>query len=333
MRRHAWRLTATLLCALAAAGCGGGGDASGDDAGLTLAVIPKGTTHEYWKAVHAGAEKAEHEIEAEGTPVELIWKGPVKEDDRSTQIRVVETFITRGVDGIVLAPLDAEALVNPVEQADQYGIPTVVVDSALNSETRVSFVATNNRKGGRLAGRRMVKKLDGEGRVVMLRYQAGSASTHEREEGFLETVRAAEGIEVISANQYGGATTESAMKASQNLMSKLRAADGIFCPNESTTFGMLRALEEEGIAGEPVFIGFDSSERLIEGLRSEALDGLVLQDPFKMGRLGVRTLVDHIRGEAVPERIDTGVRLVTPGNMDQPENQRLLHPPVDKWLN
>src|SRR3989441_12577088 len=119
---------------------------------LTIAVIPKGTTHEFWKSIHAGSIKAARELSAQGTEVELNWKGPLREDDREQQIQVVEGFMSQGVNGIVLAPLDSRALVRPVEEAKRLGIPTVVIDSGLESDQIVSFVATDNHKGGELAG-------------------------------------------------------------------------------------------------------------------------------------------------------------------------------------
>ena len=116
-----------------------------------IAVIPKGTTHEFWKAVHAGAVKAAREEN-----VEVIWKGPVKEDDRDEQIKVVENFLSQGVDGIVLAPLDDRALVPVVSDAKARNIPVAIIDSGIQSEDYVSFVATDNEKAGGL-GRRAAR--------------------------------------------------------------------------------------------------------------------------------------------------------------------------------
>lgn len=304
------------------------------DAKLTLAVIPKGTTHEFWKSVHAGAVEASREL-----GVEIVWKGPLKEDDREAQIAVVEDFITRGVSGIVLAPLDDMALRVPVAGARKAGIPVVIFDSSLNSEDYVSFVATDNYKGGQLAGKHMVEILDGKGKVVVLRYAEGSASTMQREQGFLDAVKEAKGIEVVSANQYGGATTESAYKASENLLAPLKTGegtlsiDGIFCPNESTTFGMLRALQDGGYAGKVKFVGFDASAKLVEALRKGEISALIIQNPFRMGYLGVKTLVESLRGKTVEKRVDTGAKLVTTENMDLPDVKDILAPDLSKWLN
>lgn len=312
----------------------GADEATGGEQKYTIAVIPKGTTHEFWKSIHAGALKAAKELGCE-----IIWKGPLKEDDRDEQIKVVEDMTNRGVDGIVLAPLDDTALVLPVEEADRKGMPVVIIDSGLKSEDYVSFVSTDNHHGGELAGEHMAKLLGGKGKVVMLRYAEGSASTNEREQGFLDAIAKAPGIEVVSSNQYGGATTESAREASENLLNPLGAAggklsiDGIFCPNESTTFGMLLTLQDARLAGKVKFIGFDSSEKLVAALEAGELNGLVLQDPMNMGYLGVKTMVAQLRGESVEKRISTGENLATPENMKEEKMQALLKPDYKKWVD
>src|SRR5882672_2186357 len=144
---------------------------------LTIAVIPKGTSHVFWQSIHAGAAKAAQEL-----GVSIIWRGPLREDDRASQVSEVEGFISRGVSGIVLAPLDDSALAPPVADAKRRGIPVVVIDSGLKGDDYVSFVATDNRAGGRLAGEQLASLLHDSGKVVMLRYAEGSESTMQREE-------------------------------------------------------------------------------------------------------------------------------------------------------
>jgi ribose transport system substrate-binding protein len=333
-RRRSAYIAPAVLCALGfVLGCGQSGtrdEGAEEKSMLTIAVIPKGTTHEFWKSIHAGAVKAEREL-----GVHIIWKGPLKEDDREEQIIVVENFVTAGVDGIVLAPLDNTALVRPVREAKAIGIPVVIIDSGLRGEDHVSFVATDNKKGGGLGAERLGSLLEGKGRVVMLRYQEGSASTMNREAGFLETIQEKyPEIELVSTNQYGGATTESSYQKAESILNRFQGKiDGIFCPNESTTFGMLRALQDAGLAGKVKFVGFDSSEKLVQALRAGEIHGLVLQNPFRMGELGVRTMVRHLRGEPVEPRIDTGVTVATPENMDTPEIMNLLLPDLSKYLD
>ena len=297
----------------------------------SIAVIPKGTTHEFWKSIHAGADRAARELSAQGTAVVLTWKGPLREDDREQQIQVVEGFTSQGINGIVLAPLDSRALVRPVEEAGRAGIPTVIIDSGLESGNIVSFVATDNLRGGELAAERMGVLLQGKGKVLMLRYQEGSASTEQREEGFIKKLKAGfPNIEVISSDQYAGPTRDTAKRASENLLNRFgNDIQGIFCPNESATSGMLLALQDIGKAGKVVFLGFDATQTFVDAMHNKQLQGVVVQNPSNMGYLGVKTMVEHLMGKPVEKRVDTGVSMITPENMDTPESQALLHPPVE----
>ena len=289
---------------------------------LDIAVIPKGTTHEFWKAIHSGAARAGREL-----GVEILWKGPQREDDRAQQITVVEDFISRGVDGIVLAPLDDRALCAPVRDAVREGIPVVIIDSGLQGSDFISFVATDNTKGGVLAARRLNEILGGSGDIFLIRYQEGSASTTEREQGFLDTMmKDYPAIRILVKDQHAGTTTESAYQLAENLLGRFPDVHGIFCPNESSTFGTLRALQESGLAGKVKFVGFDSSPKLVQGLRDGHIHGLVLQNPTRMGYLGVVQAVKHLRGETVEARIDTGVTIATRETMDAPEIKALLEP-------
>jgi len=318
------------LAVAALAGCG----KKTDEKIYTIAVIPKGSTHEFWKSIHAGAEKAAQELAAKGVQVEVYWKGPLREDDRDQQIQVVENFTSRNVSGIVLAPLDSQALVNPVASAVQAGIPVVVMDSGLKSDKYISFVATDNFKGGQLAGQYMGKLLNNKGNVILLRYAVGSASTEEREKGFLDALAKFPDIKLISADQYAGATVETAYQASQNLLNRFGdEVNGVFCVNEPSTIAMTKALRDIGKAGGKVkMIGFDAGSQSVLDMKNGDVQGLAVQNPMLMGYLSVRTMVKHLQGEKVENRIDTGVVLVSPENMEQPEIKDLINPPFDKYL-
>jgi ribose transport system substrate-binding protein len=306
----------------------------GESDKLQIAVIPKGTSHVFWQSVHAGAVRAGREVDAE-----IIWRGPLREDDRESQISEMDRFVSRGISGIVLAPLDDVALRASVAAATGRGIPVVIIDSALRGDDYVSFVATDNFRAGQMAGDHMGKLLGERGRVILLRYSEGHASTTNREEGFLAAVRRFDGLEIVSDNQYGGTDVEGAYKKAENLLSRFvdddagsLLVDGIFCPNESSVFAMLRVLIDNGWAGRVRFVGFDSSDNLSRALADGHIDALVLQDPMQMGYLGVKNVVDHLRGNSVPARVDTGAVLATRENMNEPAVQALLNPDLREWL-
>jgi ribose transport system substrate-binding protein len=296
---------------------------------LKIAVVPKGSTHQHWKSVHAGAEKAAQEL-----GVEILWQGPQKEDDRQMQIQVVQNFVSRGVDALILAPLDDRSLVPPVKAAIGRKIPVVIFDSDLSDKSYSSYVATNNREGGKLCAKRLAEIMGGKGKAMMLRYSEGSASTAERETGFLEGMKEfGPQIELVSTDQYAGATIEKAFQTSQNLLNKLGSGvEGIFCSNESATQGMLRALQTSGKAGKIKFVGFDYNETLVAGLNKGEISGLAVQDPFKMGYEGVKTAVAVIKGQPYEKLVDTGVAMITKENINEPAINTLLHPDLKKWL-
>lgn len=301
------------------------GAVSAEAAKPRIAVVPKGTTHVFWKSVEAGARAAAADLD-----VEIVWKGPLKENDRGQQIAIVEQFATEGVSAIVLAPLDAVALRRPVAMAAQRKIPVVIFDSALQGEPGkdfVSLVATDNRRGGELGGEKLGDLLGGTGKVVLLRYQVGSASTDDREGGFAKAIAARPALELVSDNRYSGATAGEAKTAALNMLDTLKRADGIFCPNESSTFGMLLALRQHNLAGAKKFVGFDTSPALIEALRKGEIDALVAQDPRTMGRRAVTAAVDRLQGRPVEPVIDTGAAVVTRDNVDSPEIQQILQLP------
>jgi ribose transport system substrate-binding protein len=328
---------ALVLFAACAASCGGSDKTAPPAAGgsggsgFTIAVIPKGTTHVFWQSIRAGADRAGRELGAT-----IVWRGPLREDDRDSQVSEVEGFVSRGVSGIVLAPLDEAALVQPVNEAVSHKIPVVIFDSGLKSDNYVSFVATDNLKGGRMGGERLIESLKGKGKVILLRYAEGHDSTGKREQGFLDAMKGSPGIEVVSANQYGGADVEGAFKKAESLLSTYKkpdgslGIDGIFTPNESVSFAMLRVLQDNGWAGKVKFVGFDASPNLVKGLRDGGIDGLVVQDPVNMGYVAVKTMVAHLKGQPVEKWIDTGVHVATRANMDTPDMKSLLEPDLKK---
>lgn len=325
-----WAIAVMLLGFIAGCTPGGAGSADGPKV-LRIAVVPKGTSHAFWQSIHAGARKAEQELD----DVEVIWKGPAEEDDQTEQINIVQTFASGRADAIVLAPLDRAALVKPVDSAMSREVPVVVIDSGLDSENITSYISTDNYNGGKLAAQHMGELLGGKGNVVVLRYQVGSDSTELREKGFLETIEADfPDITVVSQDQYAGATLPSALAQAENLLTRYKGeVDGWFCPCEPVTAGTARAIKNAGLVGEIKVVGFDAGSDVVSDLREGVIHGLVLQDPIGMGYLGVKTAVAKLHGENIDERISTGEFLLTADNMDEPKMVELHSPDLSKWLD
>ena len=310
-----------LFCILFLTGCN-----KTKNSKLRIAVIPKGTTHEFWKMGEAGAKKAGNEL-----GIDIIWKGPQKENDRAGQIKVVENFITQGVDGIALAPLDDKALVRSVAEAKNAGIKVAVWDSGLDEsagDAVISSVMTNNFAAGQDCGKRLAMLMNGSGKVLMLRHAVNHDSTTKREEGFLDGIKkAAPGIELLSIDQRGGVSIDEAMKVSESLLNQFGdQVDGVFTPNESTTQGMLRALDQASLAGKFPFVGFDTNEALLQGLKDKKVSALAVQDPFQMGYTAVRNIFNSIQQKPFEANVDTGAVLLDLENIDTEEIQKIINP-------
>ncbi len=285
-----------------------------------IAVIPKGTSSVFWESVRGGAQKAGDEF-----GYEISWNGPELESDRERQIQIVEDFIALKVSGVVLAPNGSNALVPKVEEMFAKNIPCVIIDSEIDTDKYVSFAATNNYQGGAIAARRMGKILNGKGKVIVTKFMPGSGSTTNRENGFIDTIeKEFPDIEIVDT-KYGMATVETALQAAEDLLTKHAELDGLYASNASTSVGSAQALQSQGRADSIKMIGFDAEETLIDKLRSGVVDSLVVQDPYKMGYVGVKTLVDKINGKEVPKSIDTGVELVTLERLEETKIKALLN--------
>jgi ribose transport system substrate-binding protein len=307
-------LSITLMACLLTPGC-----RRQESGKKVIAVIPKGVSHFFWQTIHAGAEAAGKEL-----GVEIMWKGPAQETDYSGQINIVEDAINRRVDGIVLAPSHGDALVPIVERAQKEGIPVTIFDSGINTENYASYVATDNHKGGVVAAERLAEKLGGKGKIAILGVKAGSVSTDQREQGFKETIEQKfPGIKIV-AFQYGEADRTKSLDRATDILTTHGDLNGVFASNESSTVGAVQAIKQKGLSGKVILVGFDSSPNLIDDLKAGAIDSLVLQDPFKMGYEGVKSMVAKINGQSPPRILDTGVNLLTKENLETPEMQRLI---------
>lgn len=292
-----------------------------------VAMIPKGTVHEFWKSVEKGARRADLEL----ADLEIVWKGPAGEGDAGAQISVLESFLAERYDGVLLSPLDAKALVKPVQAAVANGTPVVLFDSGLagGDESWSSYIATDNDAGGRLAAREMARMLAGKGRVWVFPYMVGSESTEQRERGFLDEMKRHPGIQVVLSDRHGGPDESKAVEVAESVLASMGTElEGVFCSNEPCTSGFLTVLERDPrrLADKLVVIGFDSGAKINQALRSGLLEGTVLQDPVAIGYESVRALHAVLSGAKIDKRVSTRQALATPANMDTPEIRALLFP-------
>jgi len=292
----------------------------------TVGVIPKGASHQFWQTVHAGAIQAGREY-----GFEIEWNAPALEIDATRQIDIVQSMVTRRLAGIAIAPVDRKALVAVLDRATAEKIPVAVYDSDVDTTNRITYVATDNREAGRIAARRMGEILKAKGKVLIVGFMPGSASTMEREEGFTEEIKKSfPAIELLQL-QYGMASRAKSMAVTENALSAHKDLAGIFADNESSLAGAVQALKSRNNK-ETKLVGIDSSEQLIANLKEGFIDSLVVQDPFRMGYESVKAIGEFRKGNKVQARQDLAPRLILPKDLSLPEVQALLFPDLNKWL-
>ena len=320
MRKTSWKLLATAVLLLASAGC------NRSDS-VRIGVVPKAVAHEFWGSVHAGAAEAAREA-----GIEIEWQGPSTEIDFSRQIEIIDAMINSQVAGLVIAPTEATALIGVVERAGREGIPVTIFDSGINTDQYVSFVASNNYEAGVTAAHTLAELLDNKGRIVIVKMVAGSASTMQREAGFEDTL--AEhypDIEIVDF-KFCHSDRALALSVSENMLTAHPDLDGMFASAEPATIGAAKALRNRGRHDSVKLVGFDWTYTLERDFREGVVRALVVQDPFQIGRRAVETVLQALRGETPPKRIDTGFHVVTMENLDTPEIEALLRLDLGKYL-
>ncbi len=292
----------------------------------TIGVVPKGANHIFWQTVRAGAIKAARE---EGYEIE--WNAPALEIDASRQIEIVESMVNRRLAGIALAPIDRKSLVAIVERAAASEVPVAIFDSAIDTEKRISYVATDNEEGGRLAARRIGELLGGEGKVGVIGFMPGSAATMEREHGFQdELAKQFPGIEFVGL-QFAMADRAKAMAQTENMLAAHPNLAGLFADNESSSAGAVQALKSRN-ASHVKLVAFDASDQLVADCKAGWIDSLIVQNPFRMGYESVKAIAAHRTGRTPPAHIDSGVRLVRRDEIDGPDVRELLFPDIQVYL-
>ena len=275
-----------------------------------IAVIPKGTINMWWDVVRQGAVKA-----GEKYGVEIRWNGPEVETDREKQIQAVRDALVQNVDAVVLGPNDFKALVRPIEEVHEKGIPCVIIDSAADTDIYDAFAATDNIAGGADAARLLGKAMGGKGNVLLVKYIPNSASTDGRAQGFRETIQKEFPGITILAEDYTDGTVEGARQKASDLLTRFPNTNGLFAVNQPSAVGSYKAIQAHGQAGKIKYVGFDSDSLLVQAIEDGSCVGLIVQDPLQIGYIGVETTVKLLRGEKPPRDIPVPSMVVTIENL------------------
>ena len=291
----------------------------------TVAVIPKASADIFWQSVHAGAVRS-----ARANNVQMVWDGPAVETDIAGEMQIMETMINRQVDAIAVAPSDSSAFKIVVDRAAAARIPVIIYDSGIETDKYVTFVATDNYRGGALGADRLGEILDGSGQIVIIKTTPGGASTTAREDGFRHELQSKFPAIQILDERFGMASLALSLSVAENMLTAHPGLNGIFCSNESGTEGAAQALKARG--GKVKLVGFDSSPLLIDELKAGVIDSLVIQNPFHMGETAVDEAVKALRREKTPKKIFLPPRLIRAADLNDPDVQAQLYPDLQKYL-
>ncbi len=301
---------------------------------LSIAIIPKGMKEASWPSIHAGALKAKEDLARGGYEVEILWKANLQERPRSEQIQIVDTFTGQRLSGIVVASLDDEKISNPVYFDSALNLPRIVIDSAFDASSPVSYVTTDNFQAGSLAADRIGQLIEEEGNVILLRYESGDTSGEAREAGFIERIKNRyPSVRLISIDQHSGSDYRRAYSICEYLLNRYGdRVNAVFASHENGVAAMLQALRTYNYAKQVYLVGCDANPKSLEAIKAGDIHGLVVSNPFRIGYVGIINLVDYVQGRNTPTVVDTGVRLVTQANIESEEIDAILNPPIDEYL-
>jgi ribose transport system substrate-binding protein len=299
--------------------------------GGEIAVIVKTGNSSFWQNVQTGAMDAQNELQAQTPKLTVTFLGAQSESDINEEINIVENAINRGVKAIVLAPSDVTALQKPVADAKAAGIPVIIIDSKLDGDPSqyVSFLATDNKAAGEACAKALIDALAAkgitEGKVQVMSYVAGVGSEIGRVGGFNDYIKANSKFTLLET-QYSNADMPTALNQTTNVLQANPDLVGIFGANEPTAIGMGKAIQQAGLSGKIVAIGFDGNQVLADMVKDGTLNAIAVQSSYNMGYMGVKYAYDvAFAGKTIPDYVDTGFLMVTKDNIDSQDAKNVLY--------
>jgi len=231
------------------------------------------------------------------------------------QINAVEDLMQREIDILGLNPIDAKGIIPVVEAANVAGIPVITVDTDALGGELVTFVGSDNVKGGELAGEYIIEKLKGKGRVAVLDDVPGKAAIMDRIKGFKKAVEKEPAIEIVTIQPAYG-KRDVAITVTENILQAHPNIDAIFATCDAMVLGALEVLQASGEKDDIILVGFDACEEALECIKEKRLDADIAQFPDKMGELFIEAAIKTLKGENLPKYIPVQVVLVTSENVD-----------------
>jgi ribose transport system substrate-binding protein len=311
--RRGWRVTIALVAGLIGA-CGGAKPPEGGGGGsapptIEIALVPKAMDSEFWLVLAEGAKAAA----AAHPGVKLSIVAPDREINIDQQVSILEDQTRRGVKALVVSPAGSAQVLSALEQATQRGVPVVLVDTDAPFEKKVTYIGTDNRRGGQLAAQGLAEAMAGPGEVALIHGVPGNESQDERALGFTDALVQYPGLRLV-AKQPGNSERALGLTVMENLLTAHPRLKGVFATNDQMALGAMEALETRGLRGKVKIVGFDATREAVQATVEGRLAGSVAQNPRLMGQRGVEAALAVLQARPVEKRIDTGTELVTAAN-------------------
>jgi ribose transport system substrate-binding protein len=255
--------------------------------------------------------------------------GPSQEIEVDLQIQLLEEAIKQKPDAIVMAAGDYNRLVPVAESIRKADIPLIMIDSAVNGDYAQSLIATDNVNAGQKAGNELSSLLPADAKVAIVSFVQGTSTQIEREQGVRSILESRSGTEIVGT-YYSEGKEERAYEITKKLLLERHDLNGIVGLNEPSTVGAGRAIRELALGGKVKLVGFDSSVKEVKLLEEGVLQSTIVQKPFNIGYLGIKTAVSIIEGDKVSRNVYTDSVVINKDNMYTEENQKLLFPFVEE---
>jgi ribose transport system substrate-binding protein len=306
MRATKWFLTAAMAAAILASL-----PAEAKDFKIGYSVF--WGTNPFLVTMVNGAKKAVDEWKAKGVNVDMIVTNG-GDNDKAKQVSDLEDLSAQGVSGVLIFPGDSVMVAEPIKTIfNAQNIPVVITDIGIRSGKYISLIITDNKKGGEQAGEYMAKLVPPGSKVITLDHAPTNDNGQTRRKGF-EAKSAELGLKVLKEQPVSVLTLDAGRQAMEDLLVSEPDVKGAFAFNQLVLQGAYKALEQAGKAGQVKLVGFDLDPVSYQMVKDGKLDGLVVQDPFRMGYEGMNIIVTKLNGGDVKDFVGLGTKLLTKDN-------------------
>ena len=311
MRNKCWILFAIMVVVvflLPATGC----NPAATTRKHRVVIVTKALDSEFWQTLKSGAEEAARQH----PDIELSVLAPEREINIDQQVAILEDQILKKVSVLAVVPGGTAEVTPVLDKAKAAGIPVLIVDNDTTWPGKLTYIGTDNRAGGKLAGEYLVKVLGGRGKVAIIRGILGVSSHEDRVAGFQEAIAQAPGIQIVTI-QPANSERASALTVMENILTSNPDLNAVFATSDQMALGAMEGVAAQHLTGKVLVVGFDAGKEAVRAVKAGAISAVIAQYPANMGRQAVEAAIKAIKGESIAKVIDTGTAVVTKENADE----------------